>query len=285
MQSEAFTISRNDRIDETSAVREHRWQEEAKYFDREAEQILRDLRPTNPGIVARYRNPAGKTPLEYCYKVAGNLKGKRVLDVGCGNGSTSVLLAELGAHVTGIDISPRSIEVAHERAKINGVDSRTQFVCAPLETVDLPENGFDVIWCEAILHHLLADIHPIMNNLRRWAKPDGLVIVSEPINHVQWLRKLRMSIPVEVNGTPDERPLYRSETKAVESYISKPKSRYFRLLCRLERALFKDSVYERSAKWKQSVYDLASALDSLLTVLPGTKHLSSMTVIYGNPKK
>lgn len=52
--------------------------------------------------------------------------GARVLDVGCGNGYFARLLAERGAHVTGIDISPRMIEHAarHESARPLGIDYR-----------------------------------------------------------------------------------------------------------------------------------------------------------------
>jgi len=66
-----------------------------------------------------------------------------------------MILAKLGARVTGLDVSPAAIELARQRARVNGVSERTQFVCAPLDAADLPESFFDVIWIDQVLHHVL----------------------------------------------------------------------------------------------------------------------------------
>ena len=55
------------------------------------------------------------------FGLAGDLKGKKVLEVGCGEGVASVQLAYCGAVVTGIDISEQSIRVARRRAALQGV--------------------------------------------------------------------------------------------------------------------------------------------------------------------
>lgn len=88
-----------------------------------------------------------------------------MLDVGCGDGRNAAIMARLGALVTGVDVSPRSIVLAERRAALNGVSGRTRFVCAPLETVDFPAHSFDVIWGEAILHHLLPTIDGVLPQL------------------------------------------------------------------------------------------------------------------------
>src|SRR5580765_5933466 len=55
----------------------------------------------------RYANPSRDTayPLEYAYHQLGDVAGQRIVDFGCGSGANSVLLANRGAHVWGIDIS------------------------------------------------------------------------------------------------------------------------------------------------------------------------------------
>src|SRR3954454_19874570 len=54
-------------------------------------------------------------------ELLGGLRGRRVLDVGCGTGLWSVLLAQRGAEVWAIDISPRSVAVTRRRAEIHAV--------------------------------------------------------------------------------------------------------------------------------------------------------------------
>ena len=121
-----------------------RWNSEAGFFDDEAQNSLAKIRPVLPEALRRYgvlrRSLWSK---EYRFRLLGDLSGLRVLDVGCGDGANSVLLATLGAVVTGLDISPAAIRVAEYRAQINGVEERTRFICSPLELVDLENESFD----------------------------------------------------------------------------------------------------------------------------------------------
>ncbi len=53
--------------------------------------------------------------------------GKRYLDIGCGSGRHATLLAERGAHVTGVDFSDEMLELARQYAKSRDVSARTDF--------------------------------------------------------------------------------------------------------------------------------------------------------------
>src|SRR5688572_17235376 len=68
-------------------------------------------------IIQRYKNPPANTmySLEYSYHLLGDVKDKVVLDYGCGLGDNSVLLADRGAKVIGVDISPELLELAEKR--------------------------------------------------------------------------------------------------------------------------------------------------------------------------
>src|ERR1700742_2310203 len=70
--------------------------------------------------------------------------GTRVLDVGCGVGRWSRMLAARGARVTGVDLSPTMIEQARQRAATEGVADRCQFQVQDLSRLDV-EGPFDVV--------------------------------------------------------------------------------------------------------------------------------------------
>jgi 2-polyprenyl-3-methyl-5-hydroxy-6-metoxy-1,4-benzoquinol methylase len=65
--------------------------------------------------------PESPFPLEYAFHLLGDVRGKSVLDLGCGSGESVVILAHLGAKVLGIDISPDLIAIAEQRLREGGV--------------------------------------------------------------------------------------------------------------------------------------------------------------------
>src|SRR6185295_8169989 len=69
----------------------------------------------------RYLDPPLDTafPLEYAYALLGDVRGRTVLDFGCGSGQNSLLLARRGARVVGVDISASLIELARRRLRAN----------------------------------------------------------------------------------------------------------------------------------------------------------------------
>ncbi|PIC78505.1 SAM-dependent methyltransferase [Sporosarcina sp. P19] len=68
------------------------------------------------------------------------VSGKKVLDIGCGTGLLSAMLAKKGAHVTGIDLSADMLEVASRRAQSLSLDIR--FIEQPMQRLDV-EDTFD----------------------------------------------------------------------------------------------------------------------------------------------
>ena len=119
--------------------------QEVEFFDRWANENAKHLEPVDGAVLDRYRRPGSLYPKEYCFRLLGDLAGKRILDVGCGEGEDAMILARLGARVTGLDVSPAAVELARQRAAINGVADLVEFVCAPLNAANLPEKSFDVV--------------------------------------------------------------------------------------------------------------------------------------------
>lgn len=140
----------------------------------------------------------------HCYTYAvvslGDIAGKEVLDLGCGTGWFSVILAKKGAMVTGVDISPEAIAIARKRAIVNAVSDRVNFM--PMSFYDLKSNfraeSFDKTIGLSVLHHcqhksLLAD------QLCSILKPGGRVVFNEPFGNVRWLERIRLLLPIAVN--------------------------------------------------------------------------------------
>jgi len=98
--------------------------------------------------------------------------GKKVLDVGCGEGFLSKLLTEMGNEIIGIDIS----EIAVKLAKEKGIKA---FVC-DIENESLPFNDvFDVIVLSEVLEHLVSP-KKVIYKLKRHLKNDGVFVLTFP---------------------------------------------------------------------------------------------------------
>ncbi len=100
-------------------------------------------------------------------------KGKRVLEIGCGIGTDTISFARAGAHVTAIDLSEKSIELAKQRADVYGLSDRIQFIHMNAEEIsaDNPMFGsFDLIYSFGVIHHS-PNPDVILKNLRSLAGP------------------------------------------------------------------------------------------------------------------
>ena len=111
----------------------------AKWWDREGEfKPLHQINPLRVGFI----------------KERSTLEGKKVLDVGCGGGILAQALGELGAEVTGIDASEKTIGVAKSHSEL--IKSDVKFFQQTIEEFvsSNPEAKFDVITCLEMLEHV-----------------------------------------------------------------------------------------------------------------------------------
>ncbi len=99
-----------------------------------------------------------------------------LLDLGCGPGWTSIMMAKLEIMVTGIDISEAMIAIAKERTKKEGL--KINFLVSDIEKIDF-ENQFDRVLSYDALHHCPNELE-VLKNIYKALKPGGLVLIVEP---------------------------------------------------------------------------------------------------------
>jgi SAM-dependent methyltransferase len=106
----------------------------------------------------------------------GEIRGRNVLDVGCGDGDLAVELWRRGASVTGIDASPEMVEAARARAKRDGAD--ISFKVGEAASIPFDPGRFDVVVAVTILC-FVANATPVFGELARVLRPGGILVIGE----------------------------------------------------------------------------------------------------------
>jgi 2-polyprenyl-6-hydroxyphenyl methylase/3-demethylubiquinone-9 3-methyltransferase len=104
------------------------------------------------------------------------LRGKKVLDIGCGGGILAESMAKKGANVTGIDLSEKALKVADLHSLETGVSVRYELIAAEALAAREPA-GFDVVTCMEMLEHV-PDPAAIVQACATLVKPGGHVFFS-----------------------------------------------------------------------------------------------------------
>jgi 2-polyprenyl-3-methyl-5-hydroxy-6-metoxy-1,4-benzoquinol methylase len=99
-----------------------------------------------------------------------DLRGKRVLEVGCGSGAISAQLARSGALLTAIDLTSHAIALTRKRFELFGLQGEVLQMDA--EHMELPNETFDFIWSWGVIHHS-AHTEAIIEEMHRVLKPGG----------------------------------------------------------------------------------------------------------------
>ncbi|XVH30642.1 class I SAM-dependent methyltransferase [Haloferacaceae archaeon DSL9] len=99
----------------------------------------------------------------------GSVAGKRVLEVACGTGRFTVMLAERGADIIGLDISSAMMAQGREKARRAGVADNVEFMRGDAARLPFPDDHFDAVFAMRFFH--LADT-PVtfLRELRRVSK-------------------------------------------------------------------------------------------------------------------
>lgn len=101
-------------------------------------------------------------------------KGKKVLDVGCGNGYVLSKFAQEGADVTGVDITETGIDLCQKRFAFQ--ELKGNFKVANAEELPFEDNTFDCVCSMGVLHHT-PNTQQAVNEIYRVLKKEGKFII------------------------------------------------------------------------------------------------------------
>ena len=207
---------------------------EQAFHDRQARQRAATFRDQPSALSFRdddYLNH--ETWIRPAFERLGDVRGRSVLDFGCGHGMAAVVLARRGARVFAFDLSAGYLEEARARAAANGVAA--EWIRADGERLPFADCSFDRVWGNAVLHHL--DMHNACRELRRVLRPGGIAVFAEPWGQnplLNWARR-RLPYPAK-QRTPHEQPLRPRHLRVLRKAFAEVSIQGFQLLgmvCRI----------------------------------------------------
>lgn len=222
---------------------------------------------------------------------ASQLKGKRVLDLGCGIGDAAVFFALAQASVCGVDISPKTLVSADRLSKEYDLPRGSlELLVAPAENLPYKNESFDLVYGNGILHHV--DIRLTLLEVKRALKPGGTAFFVEPLAYnplVNFYRKI-----VKKNRSPFEKPLTRKDLGMIKGVFPSVQFEFFWLTSLLvfiwmfflgkrpdSVKYWKEVVY-RSSRYERIFAPLNKLDRLLLKVFPPLRWLCWTVGIYVN---
>lgn len=132
------------------------------------------------------------------------LQDKRILEVGCGTGSSTIALAEQGAKISGIDIDEGALVVARERADVYGMDVEFRTVNAQNLSSTFEATRFDLIIFFACLEHMtITERLHSLKDAWKMLPSGGLLVVVETPNRLWYFDNHTSQLPF-FHWLPDE---------------------------------------------------------------------------------
>lgn len=107
-----------------------------------------------------------------------DFSGQRVLVVGAGTGAESVVFAQKGAEVYGIEPNNAAMDILQLKAELHHIPAQ-RFQLATAEKIPHPENSFDFVYCYTVIEHV-QDVEASIDDMLRVCKAGGIVYIQTP---------------------------------------------------------------------------------------------------------
>ena len=108
----------------------------------------------------------------------------KILDVGCGAGGMSILMAQAltGGTLVALDSNAQHLQTARVLAQQTGCAQRMVFALGDVEKLNFMAGEFDLAWCSRVIHHHLTDPYVALSELYRVLRPGGRLFLRENAN-------------------------------------------------------------------------------------------------------
>jgi SAM-dependent methyltransferase len=151
---------------------------------------------------------------QFILQCMGDLKGKRLLDIGAGLGESSVYFALQGAEVTSVDVSPRMVNTALDLGARFGV--KLQGIVSGAEILEVSPAAYDLIYIANTIHHV-QNRPALFAQMQRALKPGGRFFSYDPLAYnpaINLYRRMASAV-----RTPDESPLSTADLDSARKYF------------------------------------------------------------------
>ena len=148
-------------------------------------------------------------------KMLPDIKGKSVIDLGCGSGRYTFLLEEAAPRkLTGVDISDEMLRLAREKAEARG--SSAKFIKGDLHDF-VPEDQYDVVFSSTMSHYIV-DLFPLFANIYDMLTYKGICIISamNPIYSAHYPLKTLGRDGVRNKSDSSVKPWYNGDAELEE---------------------------------------------------------------------
>ncbi len=235
-------------------------------------------------IRERYLSASGspRFQLEHLFTLMGDLEGRRVLVVGCGDDSTTVLLALKGADVWAFDLSEEAVRLQRQMAVANGVEHRVHLLVCAAEEFPFADHSFDLIVGVAILHHIPDHLAALPPRLARALAPGGRALFVEPVILSRTLGRVLAWLPGHQDISPGERQLMQADLDHF-SRVFTVSLHGFCLLARCDRFVLNGPL-ETASRWRRLLVHAFHWADHVVLRVPMFRSLAGVAVLELRPR-